>query len=33
MVLYLDINGVECRYGSTKILENVSLTVKETNSV
>jgi iron complex transport system ATP-binding protein len=28
MVL-LDINGVECRYGSTKILENVSLTVKE----
>ena len=28
MVL-LDINGVECRYGSTKILENVSLTVKD----
>ncbi len=28
MVL-LNVNGVECRYGSIKILENVSLSVKE----
>ncbi len=27
MVL-LNVNGVECRYGSTKILENVNLSVK-----
>ena len=27
--MLLNINGVECRYGSTKILEGVSLTVKE----
>ena len=27
--MLLDVNGVECRYGSTKILENVSLSVKE----
>ena len=27
--MLLNVNGVECRYGSTKILENVSLSVKE----
>ncbi|MGA3112134.1 MAG: ABC transporter ATP-binding protein [Candidatus Bathyarchaeia archaeon] len=27
--MLLNVNGVECRYGSRKILENVSLTVKE----
>src|SRR5271157_3469562 len=27
--MLLNVNGVECRYGSTKILENVSLTMKE----
>ncbi len=28
-MVYLDVDGIECRYGSVKILENVSLTVKE----
>jgi iron complex transport system ATP-binding protein len=28
-VVLLSVDGVECRYGSVKILENVSLTVKE----
>ena len=28
-MVYLDVDGIECCYGSVKILENVSLTVKE----
>src|SRR5512144_535666 len=28
-MVQLTVDGVECRYGSIKILENVSLTVKE----
>ena len=29
----LNVNGIECRYGSNKILEDVHLTVKEGNFV